>query len=494
MIRKLLPYQSVIKPFWRVWNTAKARALSYPAESAGYKPLSRQVMINYNSIRYHGAKRQFCYNPFVNVFFDIEGKAVACCRSHENVLGRYPDQSIRDIWFGQQAENMREHMRNNDLHMGCSFCLHQVRSGRFQGLPSMHADRYAHSQSGEYPRIMELELSNVCNLECIMCSGRESSVIRKKREQKPPLKSPYDKEFVHQLDEFIPHLREMHFYGGEPFLIDLYYDIWEKIRVQNPRMRLFTVTNGTIFNQRIEKLLRDLKMTLTLSVDSLDKDRFEHIRRGSDFNRVMQNIEAFSALSYDHLVISHTPMTLNWQDTPDILRFCNDHAYRLNLSFVERPVEYALWAQHPDELKAMLDNYRQGIKQTGKNSAAAAFNNQVFREWLQQLAFYEQHNRETVTKADSALASSEQLKKSVYDLLIKHFPASDGKMDGEKLFSLITEEDKLCQYDVIGRAAMSNMLGFLQQKEIDTDIQNVNALRNSLKALYAPHRFFEEAY
>jgi MoaA/NifB/PqqE/SkfB family radical SAM enzyme len=80
-----------------------------------------------------------------------------------------------------------------------------------------------------YPRVMEFELSNECNLECVMCNGYFSSSIRKNREKLPASVSPYNDQFVDELDQFIPHLTDAKFLGGEPFMIDIYLKIWERI-------------------------------------------------------------------------------------------------------------------------------------------------------------------------------------------------------------------------------------------------------------------------
>jgi MoaA/NifB/PqqE/SkfB family radical SAM enzyme len=50
--------------------------------------------------------------------------------------------------------------------------------------------------SGRYPSMLELELNNTCNLECVMCIGELSSSIRKNREKLPAIRSPYDEAFV----------------------------------------------------------------------------------------------------------------------------------------------------------------------------------------------------------------------------------------------------------------------------------------------------------
>jgi hypothetical protein len=183
----------------------------YPKSGNGFEAVSRETMSQYNSLRYHGAKKLFCYNPYVNIFFNVSGDAIACCRSHENILGTYPPQSIKEIWFGEKYEKMREHMLHNDLNMGCDYCKLQLESNRFHSMPSMIQDEFATSEKGIYPKTIELELSNKCNLECVMCSGRVSSSIRKNRENLPPLEIKYDDDFFQQLKEFIPHAENISF-------------------------------------------------------------------------------------------------------------------------------------------------------------------------------------------------------------------------------------------------------------------------------------------
>ena len=66
---------------------------------------------------------------------------------------------------------------------------------------------------------MEFSISNVCNLECVMCNGNFSSAIRAHRDQLPPAKSVYSNAFDPVLRSILPHLFRAKFLGGEPFLI-----------------------------------------------------------------------------------------------------------------------------------------------------------------------------------------------------------------------------------------------------------------------------------
>ncbi|MGC9332187.1 MAG: twitch domain-containing radical SAM protein [Bacteroidales bacterium] len=494
-------YAHVLLPLWKGVNGLKSVTLLYPASRGKYRSIPPKLMRAYNRRRFHGARRLFCYNPFVNLFFNIGGEAIACCRSHDNVLGTYPEQSIKGIWFDEKAEAMREHMLHNDLSMGCAYCEKQIKAHRFQGLPSMRADAYPHTKKGMYPKIMELELSNTCNLECVMCSGRESSRIRANREHLPPIISPYDDDFVTQLKAFIPHLREMHFYGGEPFLIDIYYKIWDKVIAMNPNIKMSAVTNGTIYNERIEQILLSTRFDLTISVDALNKERFEQIRKGADFDVVVQNIDKFNQLTDNHLTISHTPISLNWKDTPDIVQFCNDKQARLNLSFVERPAKYALWANHPDKIDEILTYYDSIDFTHDKHNFAAIYNIRVFNEWKKQLMYFRDKNRQILEQAGN-LKSKE---KDLSNKLIHNFKAVLSQFSGKAFdvnqgIGILNDEIVSKPVSPAKIEAMENLLEFLNDREainsedVHNLLQSTEKFRDKLSEMVKDDTFWEKYY
>jgi MoaA/NifB/PqqE/SkfB family radical SAM enzyme len=182
-----------------------------------------------------------------------------------------------------------------------------LEAGNYHGVRARYYDEFAPNTLGPrlnylkqslggavpYPRVMEFELSNTCNLECIMCNGYFSSSIRKNREHLPPIESPYNDKFVDELDEFIPHLTDAKFLGGEPFMIDIYLSIWERIRKLNPNIRIHITTNGTFLNNRIKDLLEGLKAGIILSIDSVNKETYPKIRVNGSYDKVMENLEYF---------------------------------------------------------------------------------------------------------------------------------------------------------------------------------------------------------
>ncbi|MFO7789195.1 MAG: twitch domain-containing radical SAM protein [Bacteroidales bacterium] len=501
MKRNFEKYAYWLLPFYRFYNALKAGLIHYPEREKGYSPVPGKLMKAYNKHRFHGAKPLFCYNPFVNLFFNISGEAIACCRSHDNVLGTYPEQSIRDIWFGEKAERLRDHMRHNDLSMGCAYCEKQIKAHRFQGLPSMRADAYPYTKKDMYPKIMELELSNVCNLACLMCSGRESSKIRANREKLPPIRSPYDKAFVSQLESFIPRLKEMHFYGGEPFLIDIYYDIWDRVIDLNPKIKMTAVTNGTIYNKHIEQIILSSNFDLTISLDSLDKKRFEYIRKGADLSQVMDNIEKFNQLTDKHLTISHTPIKLNWQDTPDIVRFCNKIHARLNLSFAERPAKYALWSNHPDVLDDILAYYDSVEFKQDKHNFAAKYNIRVFNEWQEQLRYFRDKNQNILQRAGDIKTKEKALEEELiqkFKVVLGEIP--DRAFDIDDGIRMLEDEILHKPASPAKNKAMGDLLGFLNDSDAMNSeaahrvFQSTEKFRVSLSEMINEDEFWEQYY
>ena len=234
-------------------------------------------------------------------------------------------------------------------------CETLLKAGNFDAVKSKQYDSNTLNVNN-YPSVMEFELSNTCNLECVMCSGDFSSLIRAKREKLPPLVDAYDTSFVDQLEEFIPYLEEIKFYGGEPFLIEIYYDVWERVKKLNPKIRLTVQTNGTTLNNRVKEIMEHTTFNINVSLDSLQKENYERIRKNANFDRVMDNIGYF----YNYCKskgttfgISVCGMQQNWREMPDFVKYCNGMDVQLYIHTVFNPAECAIVNLEPEELKQM---------------------------------------------------------------------------------------------------------------------------------------------
>lgn len=365
------------------------------ALDAGYKPLNKKQFVKYNKFRPDGAKPIFCYLPFNSLTFSFSGDVYVCSYNRDVVLGKYPANSIKEIWEGEKAEKLRRHMRNNDLEYGCRHCKFFFDKGKFTNLRPLVFDKYYKHTSGDHPRVFEFEIDNKCNLECQMCNGEVSSSIRKNRDKLPPIPSPYDDAFVEQLEEYIPTLKEAKFYGGEPFMIPLYYKIWEKIEKLNPNLELFVITNGTLWNKNIERLMNTLNFDVAISIDALDKGKLEKIRKNVNKEVLLENIHKFNEVckrKNKYLSLSFTIQRENWDQLPAHIELCNEIDAFAYISYLENPKEYSIIELPKEEIikiREWLDKFTFPTSSTKEKH-----NNRCFQDYKAYLDAYLKNSEE----------------------------------------------------------------------------------------------------
>jgi sulfatase maturation enzyme AslB (radical SAM superfamily) len=351
-------------------NKAAAAFYSYPVAEKGFYPEDRALVQEYNNHRPFGPAPRFCYAPYMNMFFNTEGRVQVCCKNTRVVLGQYPLQNLHEMWFGQRLQDLREYLQHHDLSMGCYKCREAMHARNYGSMTSAGFDFSRAYPPSHYPRLMEFELSNACNLECVMCTGRVSSSIRAHREARAPLAMRYDQAFVKQLDEFIPHLKQARFYGGEPFMIPIYNEIWKSMIRQNPQAELYVLTNGTLLNERIIELVNEGNFTINVSIDSLNKETYEAIRVNASFAETMKNLEFFSAAmkkKKKRLTVFITPTRLNWQDIPStVMQFA---AMDLDVYFSPAlfPESLALWNLPAAEILQIVHHFKTVMPASGIN-------------------------------------------------------------------------------------------------------------------------------
>jgi molybdenum cofactor biosynthesis enzyme MoaA len=304
------------------------------------------------------------------LYFSTFGKAGPCWLQVNVTSDWSPTNSIRDIWTGPEFTKIREDLLNDKYCGKCQICKTDLDNGVW---PLAHAyDKFGVQGYPEWPSLFELELSNQCNLECTMCSGFLSSGIRKNREKKPPLPMMYDQSFVDQLTEFVPHLEEMRFNGGEPFAQKIVLDICDMVAEINPGLKINIATNGTVYNKRVAKILEQNNVQLNVSIDSLIKERYEAIRINADFDQLMANFKIFHKYSMDgdkDMAVMVNPMRNNWDEMVDFLEFTNSRDINLWYNTIRYPEHLAIWNLDSDKLKEICDTlslklnqYMQSVK------------------------------------------------------------------------------------------------------------------------------------
>lgn len=284
---------------------------------------NKQNLVLYNKSRSTGPEPCVCHAPYRSLYLDIYGNATACCFNRAHVLGKYPQQSLNEIINCEKRSFLQKELCRQNFMYGCQHCHKLIESTNFEGTEARMYDNL--KDQGIIPSEIIFELDNTCNLACKMChEGFSSTIARQKGLEK--IKHPYDEEFLKQLKELIPTLKVAKFLGGEPFLIDIYYRIWDMILDINPKCKILLQTNGTIFNDKIKSYLERGNFYIGVSVDSLKKEVFESIRCNAVFETVMENIQHFAEIAkrrHTYVNISVCPMLQNMDEIPELVEYCN---------------------------------------------------------------------------------------------------------------------------------------------------------------------------
>jgi organic radical activating enzyme len=229
-----------------------------------------------------------------------------------------------------------------------------------------------------------------------MCIGELSSSIRKNRERLPAIKNAYDDNFIEQLEEFIPHLKELRFNGGEPFLINAVFKIFEKVEKLNPKLKITIATNGTVLNYKVKEWLGKLNIHINFSLDSLTPKIYEAIRVNAHFERVMEHFLFYRQYTKENnrtLCLMVNPMRNNWHEMPEFIRFVNKHNCNIWFNTIHRPKEWSIWALPQNDLEKIYSALREVVftKEETANSLSGynlgIYNNLVnvqIKNWVRE--------------------------------------------------------------------------------------------------------------
>jgi len=259
-----------------------------------------------------------------------------------------PQRSILDIWNGPEFTEVRQALAQGRFIGRCSTCEHDIASGN-RPLAAAYDNEHP---IGEFPTMLELELSNLCNLECVMCSGELSSKIRR-REGRPPLVSPYDDSFVEQVAELLPHLHELRFNGGEPLMQPIVHKIGERVAERRPDLKVTIATNGTIINDKARRLMESCNIHVNISIDSLIPERYAQIRVNGDLQEVLANFEEYRGYCQAggrNLAVMVNPMRVNWDEMADYVWWASERGVHLWFNTIRYPEDVALWNLPAGEL------------------------------------------------------------------------------------------------------------------------------------------------
>ena len=164
-----------------------------------------------------------------------------------------------------------------------------------------------------YPRRIVLELTNACNLDCIMC-GRTHADF------KPHFFNP---EWLKVIEPAFRYAEELTLMGwGEPTLHPKFQAFLEFVRDYN--IKKYFLTNGMLLDKISPWIFEYGVNIVAVSLDGPDAETNDCIRKGSDFNKITANIRDLVVRRYfahvkPYINTVTTLMKSNLEKLPDMV-------------------------------------------------------------------------------------------------------------------------------------------------------------------------------
>lgn len=306
----------------------------------------------------HQPFRSACYAPHVAMSFDMTGGVSVCAFTRATPLGRVGETPLVEMWRGDRIQRLRDAVENDDLAFGCARCGEEISGGNLHGVLAVGFDQFPAQRFPDWPTRMEFALSTRCNLQCVMCSGEFSSAIRTRREGLPALAELYGQDFLDELDPFLSHLEQARFLGGEPFLAEVNFRIWERMIELGLQVDCNVTTNGTCWSPRVERVLDRLPFSLGISIDGTTKETVEQIRAGASYEQIMENLARFVAYrdrTGGSLSLTFCLMVQNAHEFVDYLVMAEDLGCQVYVNTVRQPPLHSLYELPVGQLRSVVE-------------------------------------------------------------------------------------------------------------------------------------------
>ena len=309
----------------------------------------------------------FCDKPFDHNYIHPNGKMRLCCTTIQDLptdnkynLFDANKHTVEDYWNSNRMKEIRRKMIAGEKIRDCARCYQQEEQGveSLRSINGMDDFIKKTDEDGTYQKnatSMQIQLGNICNLKCKMCSQMYSHMhgmeTRDIGEQDPEwlhwvkeqganvnnwtnelgIKQEWyrSKEIKLKMFEHISrNITELCVIGGEPTLIPEFYELFEYCDQQGTLegKNVTIVTNLTNTNPRLTSWLPKLKSwKIWASVDGVG-ERTEYIRYPSKWNKVLESLEFYRSIMGDNGNITLSPaiQLLNIDQLDDIVKWWLD--------------------------------------------------------------------------------------------------------------------------------------------------------------------------
>jgi len=297
-----------------------------------------------------------CYVPWFGFAVTTKMTGQMCCTNNNSICEINDTTNLKQIWE-QNFTKMREGFLNKGIPIICRPCYKMesfgLRSRRIRFMEDMNKTILPIDFSNPTINYLDIIFSNVCNLDCVMCSSEYSSswieddkkLVTKlpfRKNIEPFLKiSKLSKKFIDQI--IIKDLIEVEVKGGEPLIESRFTYFLNRCLKDKGNARIHITTNLNVLTSEMKELLQQLpKVSFDVSIDAIGP-LYNYIRgNNSSLDRVVENLKFITKLK--NLVgggvrINVTTMPYNLWESYKIIEWANNISKSIKINWCPMTVE-----------------------------------------------------------------------------------------------------------------------------------------------------------
>jgi organic radical activating enzyme len=333
------------------------------------------------------SNKTYCNFPFTGMYISHRGPKLCCVNKH------WPDIEASKFWNGDYHKQSKIQMEQGQRVVGCETCYDKENLKILSSRNIYQSEK--HIPKKELPTKLDLDLSNFCNLKCIMCNSRRSSQWAKDEGLYLENKgiNTVSQTVLDDICKISKDLEYLTIQGGEPSIMPEFIYYFDFLKRNNiiKNINLQVITNLTNLNTKFFDFLKNFKsVQLSVSIDAYGSVN-EYIRYPSNFKQIEKNlielsdrrgninveilnsIQILSLLNYDEF--------LNWCKKIEGIYHRKNKTFKIVAMKVTNPIIYNLF-NAPKKLKDKFINDIDIFFKTNPNSLK---NNNHFKTELQLL-------------------------------------------------------------------------------------------------------------
>jgi radical SAM protein with 4Fe4S-binding SPASM domain len=280
-----------------------------------------------------------CAIPWTNLEITHNGDITPCCMSRLT-LGNVKTITLEQAFHSDGLQKLRSSLLSGERPAECNGCwkvedknLTSIRMHNIKRLKKDFLTKYL-----DQPQIatLDIKFNNTCNFKCRICNSDNSSLFA--QEDHKFLGKPLviqdnwgeSQEFIDQIANHLPNLKNIDMFGGEPFLIKKFKAALKLAvdRGHAKNIRLHYNSNGSVWPEHFLSYWPSFKQVdIHFSIDAVGK-QFE-LQRGGLWQDVENNILKLKSLGLPNLSISLMPTisVMNVYYIDQVYDWANKHGF-----------------------------------------------------------------------------------------------------------------------------------------------------------------------